>query len=79
MLILTGAPSGRRVSTCRTTLVVYTDDAAQGNPDPTGARVTVTYPCWGSAASRHTEELSVCHVWGPPLTTTANFRQLVWS
>ena len=41
------------------TLVAYTDGAAQGNPGPAGAGAIVTYPHWGAAASRHTEELSV--------------------
>ena len=42
-----------------TTLVAYTDGAAQGNPGPTGAGAIVTYLCSGPAASRHTEVLSV--------------------
>ena len=40
-------------------MVAYTDGAAQGNPGPAGAGAIVTYPHWGAAASRHTEELSV--------------------
>ena len=42
-----------------TSLVAYTDGAAQGNPGPAGAGANVTYLCWVPAASRHTEELSV--------------------
>ena len=29
------------------TLVAYTDGAAQGNPGPAGAGAIVTYPHWG--------------------------------
>ena len=43
-----------------TTIVAYTDGAAQGNPGPAGAGAIITYPGWGPGAStRHTEELSV--------------------
>ena len=42
-----------------TTIVAYTDGAAQGNPGQAGAGAVVTYPGWGPGASaRHTEELS---------------------
>ena len=43
-----------------TTIVAYTDGAAQGNPGPAGAGAIITYPGWGpGASSRHTEELAV--------------------
>jgi ribonuclease HI len=43
-----------------TTIVAYTDGAAQGNPGPAGAGAIITYPGWGpGASSHHTEELSV--------------------
>ena len=43
-----------------TTIVAYTDGAAQGNPGPAGAGAIITYPGWGPGAStRHTEELTV--------------------
>ena len=43
-----------------TTIVAYTDGAAQGNPGPAGAGAIITYPGWGPEASaHHTEELSV--------------------
>jgi hypothetical protein len=43
-----------------TTIVAYTDGAAQGNPGPGGAGAIITYPGWGPEASaHHTEELSV--------------------
>ena len=43
-----------------TTIVAYTDGAAQGNPGPAGAGAIITYPGWGPGAlTRHTEELTV--------------------
>jgi len=42
-----------------TTVVAYTDGASRGNPGPCGAGAIITYPKWGPAASKHTEELSV--------------------
>ena len=43
-----------------TTIVAYTDGAAQGNPGPAGAGAIITYPGLGPGAfTRHTEELSI--------------------
>jgi len=40
------------------TIVAYTDGASRGNPGPCGAGAIITYPRWGAAAGKHTEELS---------------------
>ena len=55
-----------------TTIVAYTDGAAQGNPGPAGAGAIIIYPGWGPGASaRNTEELSVGVV-----KSTSNFGEL---